>query len=280
MARTVSPGEGVEKSAEGGKPPPTFKQRARVELDKRGEELATKVKATQGKETLQEIAAKTTEGKVAIAVLEETEANFDRVKSAWDKGDILTAIRESSKSPANPAMPMFIGLNAIADGIEALRKKLLTPPPPPPEKPKPPADVLQIQRTGVQILAVDCPVELSSPCLIPPVSFGYVLLGLAFNIEIPAPGATTADVLLEVLDGAGNVFFSGQAGPTAGIGTWCLNFQNGIGLPDRLVILPSMVVRLDWGSSGVPASGTYTLLPVIYMVEPIPVDTPPHSASS
>jgi len=130
--------------------------------------------------------------------------------------------------------------------------------------------------TGAQLFSVEWPNDDVTALAFPPMSKPFRLKGIAVNGNVPAPGATTVDVQLTVFDGAGNVFFSAQAGPTVGQGDFSLQFQIPAQLPEGgLTILPSMRCELFFGSGGTPPAGTYEMGTSVWMIDTSPIPVAP-----
>jgi len=71
--------------------------------------------------------AQTLPGQLAALALEDAKQTLPKVKALWKAGDYAGAVRESTKSKANPAYAAFIGTNAALDAgkwLAAQIKKL------------------------------------------------------------------------------------------------------------------------------------------------------------
>jgi len=129
---------------------------------------------------------------------------------------------------------------------------------------------------GAQLFSVEWPNDDVTPLVFPPQASAFRLRGIAVNGNVPPPGATTLDVQLTVFDGAGNVFFSAQVGPTVGQGDFSLQFQIPAQLPEGgLVILPAMRCELFFGSGGTPPAGTYEMGTTVWMIDTSPIPVAP-----
>jgi len=137
-------------------------------------------------------------------------------------------------------------------------------------EPDAPLEEFPLLATGPQLFSVQWPNDDTSPLVFPEQNLPFRLKGIAVNGNVPPPGATTVDVALTIFDGAGNVFFSSQAGPTVGQGDFSLQFQIPSQLPEAgIVILPEMRCEIFFGSGGTPPAGTYSMGTSVWMLDKV-----------
>jgi len=130
--------------------------------------------------------------------------------------------------------------------------------------------------TGSQVISIPWPNDDTTPEQFPAQTKPFRLVGIAVNGNVPPPGATTLDVRLTVTDGAGNVFFTADAGPTVGQGDFSLQFTSPNQLPEGgIIVLPSMRCELHWGPGGTPPAGTYSMGTTVWMIDTSPIPVAP-----
>jgi len=91
-----------------------------VKIGKAIKEKVTE-KATEGVKATGE---QTLPGQLAALALEDAKQTLPKVKALWKAGDYAGAVRESTKSKANPAYAAFVGTNAALDSAKWLAAQI------------------------------------------------------------------------------------------------------------------------------------------------------------